>query len=95
MSSQQVQYLQKQIQRRDAQIRVLLSALDGLEAERDASQSIACAFAWDLSNEIDSTRAAAGNFSSDAYYNATVDAADCIEEGVLSGWADALAEASK
>ena len=55
MSSQQVQYLQKQIQRRDAQIRVLLSALDGLEAERDASQSIACAFAWDLAGNFDDT----------------------------------------
>ena len=44
----QVQYLQKQIQRRDAQIQVLLMALDGCEREKDLSESVACAFAWDL-----------------------------------------------
>ena len=47
----QVQYLQKQIQRRDAQIQVLLMALDGCEREKELSESVACAFAWDLAAE--------------------------------------------
>lgn len=55
MSSQQVQYLQKQIQRRDAQIQVLLMALDGCEREKELSESVACAFAWDLAGNFDDT----------------------------------------
>ena len=47
MSSQQVQYLSRQIARRDAQIRVLLAALEGVEMEKDLVVSVACAFAFD------------------------------------------------
>ena len=90
----QVQYLQKQIQRRDAQIQVLLMALDGCEREKDLSESVACAFAWDLVNEIDSTRAAADSFYSDPAYNACVSAADEIEESIIEGWNAALKAAS-
>ena len=48
MSSQQVQFLQRQVERKNAQIQVLLMALDGCEREKELSESVACAFAWDL-----------------------------------------------
>jgi chromosome segregation ATPase len=49
----QVQYLQKQIQRRDAQVRLLLGALDELTVQAELAGSVACAFAWDLAAEED------------------------------------------
>lgn len=48
MSSQQVQFLQRQVERKNAQIQVLLAALDGCDREKELSESVACAFAWDL-----------------------------------------------
>jgi peroxiredoxin family protein len=44
----QVQYLQKQIQRRDAQIQALIAVLQDVERETQTLESVACAFAWDL-----------------------------------------------
>lgn len=82
----QVQFLQKQIARRDAQIQMLLMALDGCERQLEAAESLACAFAWDLSNNINAQRGAADNFYSDPAYNAAVAAVDGIEEDVLSMW---------
>lgn len=85
-----MQYLQKQLQRRDAQIQVLLAALDGCELEKELSESVACAFAWDLSNEIDVTRASADSLYSDPAYNACVSAADDLEESAIERWEEAL-----
>ena len=48
MSGTQVQYLSRQVARKDAQIRVLLAALEGAEMEKDLVASVACAFAFDF-----------------------------------------------
>lgn len=82
----QVQFLQKQIQRRDAQIQVLLMALDGCEKQLEAAESLACAFAWDLAINIEVQRVVADNFFSDPTCNATIDAADDLEETMLEQW---------
>jgi hypothetical protein len=54
----QVQYLQKQIQRRDAQVRLLLGALDELTVQAELAESVACAFAWDLAKYEEDRRTA-------------------------------------
>lgn len=46
------QYLKKQVERKDAQISVLVRAFENLTVENELLGSIACAFAWDLVTEM-------------------------------------------
>ena len=52
MSHTQVQYLKKQIERRDGQIHVLMTAFENLAAENEYLASVACGFAWDLAETM-------------------------------------------
>lgn len=52
MSNTQVQYLQKQIARKDAQIATLMQAFENVLMENELMGSIACAFAWDLQTKL-------------------------------------------
>lgn len=46
------QILKKQVERKDAQIAVLMQAFDNLIVENEVLGSIACAFAWDLADTL-------------------------------------------
>lgn len=52
MSHTQVQYLKKQVERKDAQIRVLMDAFESLYSENEFLASVACGFAWDLQAQV-------------------------------------------
>lgn len=80
------QLLQKRVAYLEARSNALMMVLDRAIDDIERAESVACAFAWDLSNNIDAQRAAADNLYSDPAYNAAVGTADGIEEDVLSMW---------
>lgn len=48
MTTTSEQYLKKQVERKDAQIALLLRAFENQGVENEYLTSVACAFAWDL-----------------------------------------------
>ena len=88
------QALRARNKRLEQQNAALLMTLEKLVEGLELTESVGCAFAWDLTNHIDAQRAFATKFSSDEYYNATTDTADGIEEDALEGWERAMKEAA-
>lgn len=83
------QYLQKQNERLQAQLQVVLAAMNNAAEESEFRASVACAFAWDLSVNFEKLKILFD------YSNPGFSAVDECDRVSLETWDQSVAEMGK